>query len=428
MSKIDSDLIRGIRRWDLVALGINFVIGAGIFGLPAKVYALSGTFSLAVYAVCAVAVALVVLCFAEVASHFTQTGGPYLYARTAFGPFVGFEVGWLRWLAGVASFAANANLLVDYSSYLVPAIGAGPGRSLVIVVAITAITAINVIGVRDTALASNTFAIGKLIPLLVFVVVGLAFVDWTSFSATAPPSYADFSRSVLLLIYAFSGFESCAIPAGEVRDPRRDVPFAFFVTIGIVTLLYVAVQVVAIGTLPGLGDSTRPLTDASGRFLGVAGAYMITIGVVVSLAGNLTGQMLSSPRVLFAMAEQQQLPRALAAVHRRVRTPHVAILFSSSVILGLALSGTFILLVAVSVMARLAMYAATCLALPVLRRKEGLQPPMFELRAALPISIVATALCVWMLSNSTASEALLALVSVAAGLLFHLAYRMRKTA
>jgi amino acid transporter len=418
------NLVRGIRRWDLVALGVNFVVGAGIFGLPSRVYALSGPASLIAYAICAVAIILIVLCFAEVGSRFTQTGGPYLYAREAFGPFVGFEVGWLRWLAGVASFAANSNLLVDYLSYLWPAVNAGFLRAVVITTAIVSITGLNVIGVRDTAVVSNIFAIGKLIPLIFFVAVGFFFIDSQNFSVTSQPGYSAFSISVLLLVYAFTGFESVAVPAGEVRDPQRSIPFALLTTIGIVTLLYVSIQVVCIGTLPGLADSARPLTDASLRFLGPSGGYIISAGVLVSMAGNLTGQMLATPRMLFAMAEQRQLPEVFAAVHTRFRTPHVSILFSACVVLGLAHSGTFIQLATISVIARLAMYAATCAALPVLRGKRNVLGPTFKLPAGMLISIVSAALCVWMLSNSTLREAIMTAIAVGVGLLLYLVYRL----
>ena len=428
MTKISpGDLVRGIRRWDLVALGINFVVGAGIFGLPSKVYSLSGPATLVAYAVCAIAIILIVLCFAEVGSRFTQTGGPYLYAREAFGPFVGFEVGWLRWLAGVASFAANANLLVDYLSYVWPAVNAGLLRPFVITTTILLITGVNVIGVRDTAVVSNIFAVGKLIPLLLFVAVGLYFVDSQNFSTASQPGYADFSRSVLLLVYAFTGFESVAVPAGEVRDPQRSIPFALLVTIGIVTLLYVSIQVVCIGTLPGLENSARPLTDASSRFLGASGGYIISVAVLISMAGNLTGQMLATPRVLFAMAEQRQLPGILAAVHRRFRTPYISILFSACVVIGLSHSGTFIQLATISVMARLAMYAATCAALPVLRRKKStVLAPTFKLPAGSSIAVVSVGLCIWMLSNSTAREALMTAIAAGVGLLIYLAYRLSK--
>jgi len=215
-------LVRGIGRWDLVAFGINSIVGAGIFGLPAKVYSLSGPAALLAYVICAAAVLLIVLCFAEVSSRFTVTGGPYLYAREAFGDVVGFELGWLRCLSFVITFAANANLLVDYlGSVWIPT---GTWRKLVIIIVVLLLTAINLVGVRQTAIVNNIFATGKLVPLLLFITVGVFFINPQNFSVAAPPSYGAFSQSVLLLLYTFTGFESVPIPAGEVSDPQRAIP------------------------------------------------------------------------------------------------------------------------------------------------------------------------------------------------------------
>lgn len=421
-------LVRGIGRWDLVALGINFVVGAGIFGLPAKVYGLSGPASLIAYVVCAAAVILIVLCFAEVSSRFTKTGGPYLYAREAFGPLVGFEVGWLRWLSGITSFAANSNLLVDYLSYFWPTASGGLWRAFLVTTLTLSLTLINVVGVRDTALVSNIFAVGKLLPLLLFIAVGLFFVNPQTLSITGTPSYGALSASVLLLMYAFSGFESMPVPAGEVRDPQRSVPFALFTTIGVVMLLYVLIQVVCIGTLPELATSVRPLADASSRFLGVAGSYIISAGAMVSIAGNLNGQLLVMPRVLFAMADHRQLPQFLAAIHKSFRTPYISILISSGVTLGFALSGTFVQLLTVSVLARLAVYAATCAALPVLRRKGHVPRPLFKAPWGGALAVASVALCVWLLSNSSKREALTAAVASGVGLLVYAIYRIKERA
>jgi amino acid transporter len=315
-------------------------------------------------------------------------------------------------------------LLVDYVSYLWPAANTGVWRGVVISIAILAITAVNVIGVRDTALVSNALAVGKLIPLVLFAVVGLFFVRWETVSIAAHTGYSDFSRSVLLLVYAFAGFETVTIPAGEVHDPRRSVPFALLATIGVVTLLYVSIQVVCIGTLPELASSVRPLTDASSQFLGASGAYLMSATAVVSISGNLIIGLLVMSRILFAMAERRQLPIILAAVHRRFRTPYVSIVFSACIVLGLALSGTFVQLAAISVMTRLAMYAATCAALPVLRRRSDLTAPTFQLPAGLGVAIVSTALCLWMASNSTGNEAVITAIAAGIGLLLFAAHRM----
>jgi amino acid transporter len=419
-------LVRGIRRWDLVAFGINFIVGAGIFGLPAKVYSLSGPLSLVAYGICAAAVILIVLCFAEVGSRFTETGGPYLYARVAFGEFVGFEVGWLRSLAGITSFAANVNLLVDYLSFVWPTASTHLWRAVIITGLTLSLTTINVLGVRDAALASNVLAVGKLLPLLIFVAVGLFFVQPQSLSLSVRPSFGALSTSILLLVQAFTGFDSIAIAAGEVRDPQRVVPFALFTTIGMVVMLYVLIQLVCIGTLPELASSTRPLADAASRFLGLSGGYLITAGAMVSIIGNLNGQLLVTPRTIFAMAEQRQFPRIFAAVHARFRTPHVSILISAVAILSFALSGTFIQLLTISVLARLVVYASTCAALPVLRRKSELRPPIIKVPAGIVIATVSVGLCIWLIASSTKREALTTAIAAGVGLVFYALYRRVK--
>ena len=420
-----AELVRGIRRWDLVALAINFIIGGGIFGLPSKVFSLSGPASVIAYVVCAGAVILIVFCFAEVGSRFTQTGGPYLYAREAFGPFVAFGVGWLRWLSGVASSAALGNLFADYLSYMWPVAQAGLWRALTITAVICSLTAVNVLGVRDVAAVSNFLALAKLLPLLLFIAVGLFFIHPRNFSAAPWPGFGSLSTSMLLLVYAFTGFESVSIPAGEVRDPQRNIPFALFVAIGATTLIYVLVQVVCVGTLPELAASVRPLADASSRFLGPAGAWLIASGAMISIAGTIHGHILTSPRMLFAMAGQNQLPRALAAVHQRFRTPYISICFTAMVILACGLSGTFIQLAAISVMTRLVIYIITCVALPILRRNKNVGAATFMLPWGLVIPTSAVVLCAWLLLNCKSHEAWMAAIAASVGVLLFVAQKIR---
>ena len=265
-------LLRGIRRWDLLALMVNGTIGAGIFGLPSRIYALVGPWSLPAFVACAALIAIVILCFAEVASRFESTGGPYLYARTAFGPMVGFVMGWLLWLVRLTSFAALCNLLVTYLHVLWPPADLEPWRTLVIVTVTVGLAAINFVGVRNAALTGNVFAIGKLVPLVLLIVVGLAFVAPARLAPGALPAAGTFPKAMLLLVFAFTGFELVLIPAGEASDPRRNLPLAMLSGLGVVALVYVLIQVVCVGTLPELATSQRPLTDAAARLMGPPGA------------------------------------------------------------------------------------------------------------------------------------------------------------
>src|SRR5262245_1274168 len=419
-------LVRGIGRWDFVSLTINAIIGAGIFGLPSRIYGLTGGWSALAYLVCAGLITLIALCFAEVGSRFAETGGPYLYARVAFGSVIGFEVGWLLWLARVTAFAALCNLLLGYLSFFWPAAGSGWTRALIVTLVVIALTVINVIGVRKAALVGNLFTIGKLTPLLLFIVAGLFLLSPEPFTAPAAPSYSGFSMAVLLLVFAFSGFEMAVIPAGEIRDPRRHIAFAMLTAIGVATLVYIMVQVVCIGALPGLADSERPLVDASRRFLGAAGASVVSVGAIISVTGTLNAAMLAGPRILFAMAEQGQLPQVLAATHRRFRTPHIAILTSAVVMLVLTLQGTFISALTISTVTRLLVYIATSTALPVLRFRNDAPSPRFSAPAGAAVAVMAAALSLWLLSNSPPNDARAAGLAAALGLLIFFTYRLLK--
>ena len=364
--------------------------------------------------------------FAEVASRFSGSGGPYLYAASAYGPLTGFAVGWLVWLARVTSFSANCSLLPNYLDLLFPGAAVGVPRICVLTLVVTALAIVNIRGVRVAADASNLFAIGKLAPLAVFVVAGLFFVDPSRLSMAAAPGYHAFSQAVMLLVYAFTGFEMAVIPAGEVRNPQRNLPAALLIGMATVVAFYVLIQVVCIGTLPGLASSTRPLGDAAKRFLGTGGAVMITVGILISLAGNLNVLILAGSRVMYAMAEHGALPGVLAEIDPRYRTPVVSVLATTAVMLGLTLSGTFIYLATLSTVVRLATYLITCGALPILRRKKDAPPAAFRMPAGILVASLAMAVCFWLLTNVSLREARDAALAVSLGLGIYWLHGWRK--
>ena len=421
-------LVRSIRRWDLVAVVLNGVIGAGIFGLPSRVFALAGAYSIFSFVVCALCVTLIVFCFAEVASRFSATGGPYLYARETYGPLTGFTVGWLVWIARITAFSANCTLLPDYLSLFFPSVASGAPRALIIIAVIGALAVANVIGVRTVADASNVLAIGKLLPLAIFIIAGFFFIEPARFSFAVAPGYSSFTHSILLLIYGFTGFEMAVIPAGEARSPQKSLPFALMLGMAVVVAVYVGVQAVCIGTLPGLATSQRPLADAASLFLGPGGAAMITVGIVISLAGNLNVLILAGSRVIFAIAERGELPQILAAVHPVFRTPAAAVIFTTAVMLALTLSGTFVYLLTLSTISRLVTYFLTCGALPLLRRKAGASAAAFLMPGGVAIAIAAMTIALWLLSNSNLREARDTAIATAIGLLLYAMNRARKQA
>ncbi len=422
----EADLVRGIRRWDLVAITINGIIGAGIFGLPSNVYKLIGTYSLIAFVACALVVALIILCFAEVSSRFDETGGPYLYAREAFQPAVAFEVGWLIWLARTTAFAANCNLLINYLSYFWLPATTPLWRAAIIVLVVIALAFINLLGIRQAAIVSNAFTVGKLVPIIIFIAAGLFFLNPQAFEFGPSPTTADFSKSVLLLVYAFTGFEMATIPAGEVRDPQRSLPRALLIAILVVATLYILIQVVCVGTLPGLAQSQKPLADAGSQFLGAAGGAIISAGAIISITGNLNILLLSGSRLPFAMAEQKQLPAFVGTIHKKFFTPYVSILITAGLMLFLTLKSSFVAALTISTIARLVTYGTTCLALPVFRARRNAPAAMFRLPGGTIIAILSLLLIVWLLLNATIAEVRATAYAAAAGLLIYLGYWLYK--
>ena len=420
----EEKLVRAIGRADLTSIVINTVIGAGIFGLPSKVFGQIGSFSLVALVVCALIVALIVLCYAEVASRFTATGGPYLYAKEAFGGAVGFEVGWLYWIVRVTTFAANCNLLVTYLGFFVTDADKGWLRILFICAVLGVITVVNLIGVRESTTLTNVFTVGKLVPLLIFSLVGIFFINPINFDFSVVPEYSSFSSAVLLLIYAFVGFEAAVVLTGETKEPHRTIPFGLITALTMVAAFYIVIQSVSIGVLPGLAESQRPIADAAAVFMGPVGAAFITAGALVSIFGNLNVGVLSSTRMLFAMSEQRDLPRVFERVHTRFRTPYVSILVTSAVILVLTIQASFLTAVAIATITRLIVYATTCLALPVLRRRSGMPTAPFSLPLGILASVLSTALIIWLLTNiDFAKEGIPILIAAILGLIIFLVNR-----
>ena len=422
-NKSDADLVRGIRRWDLVAIAINGIIGAGIFGLPSKVYSLIGTYSIIAFVACALVVALIILCFAEVSSRFDETGGPYLYAREAFAPAVAFEVGWLIWLARVTAFAANCNLMINYLSYFWLPATTPFWRASIILLVVAVLAIINLLGIRQAAIVSNAFTIGKLIPIILFIAAGLFFLNPQAYEFGPSPTTGAFSQSVLLLVYAFTGFEMATIPAGEVRDPKKSLPRALLIALVLVAFLYIMIQIVCVGTLPGLGQSQKPLADAGSRFLGTAGGAIISAGAIISITGNLNILLLSGSRLPFAMAEQKQLPAFVGSIHRKFFTPWVSILITAGLMLFLTLKSSFVAALTISTIARLVTYAATCIALPVFRARPEVPAPAFRLPGGTVIAILSLLLIIWLLMNSTLAEAKVSAYAAGVGLLIYFGYK-----
>ena len=399
-------LVRAVSRWQLVGLAINDVVGSGIYLLPAAVAGLLGAASVWAVVLAGLAVALLVLCFAEASSHFDQPGGAYLYAREAFGRFVGFEVGWMSWLSRAAALASLANGLVQASTDLWPAAGSGSARAAILCTAIVLLAWINIRGIKAGARTGVALAIAKMLPLIFFVVVGVWFIDGSRLALSHMPRSPAMGRAALLLLFAYGGFENTPVAAGEYRNPRRDVPFALLFVILSVTLIYTAVQAVALGTVPNLAGSVSPLAEAAGRFAGHWGEWLLTLGATLSILGIMSNSTLGAPRYLFALSRDGYGPSWLARVHPRYHTPALAIMAQTVIVLVLALSGSFVRLATLSVIARLAAYIGTAAAVPILRRRMGTRAAGVRLPLGPVIPIAALALAVGLLLSAKVSNLL----------------------
>jgi amino acid transporter len=386
----DAGLVRALGPWALAAGIVNVTVGGGIFRLPASVAASLGAAAPLAYVVCAAAMGLIVLCFAEAGSRVALTGGPYAYVEVAFGPFVGFLGGVLLWLVGTFALAAVATLLVDALAGLLPAaIGAGVGpRTVLLALVLAALAAVNVAGVRQGARLNTAATVAKLVPLAVVIVAGAFLVRPEHLSLAAPaaggpggapggglPGLGAVARSAVVLVFAFAGVESALVPSGEVREPARTVPRALALAMTGVTVLYLALQFVAQGVLgPALATSPTPLAAVAERAFGAPGRGFLLAGAAVSMFGYVSGMTLAVPRALFAFARDGVLPRALAAVHPRHRTPHVAIWVQTTVVFLLAASGTFERLAVLANVSTLVLYGACCVAAWALWRRDVRAP------------------------------------------------------
>ena len=413
-----STLKRAVRRWEVVALAINDVVGSGVYLLPAAAVALLGPSSLWAVVLAGAAVGLVVLCFAEAATYFDQPGSAYLYTRTAFGDLAGFQVGWMAWLTRVVSVASLSAGFAQALGYLWPGAEVGFGRAMVVSVPLAALAVINLVGVEAGARTSVVLAIAKLLPLFVFVTLGVFVADWSLIleqEATQTASGTQWGAAALLLLYAYAGFENTAAAAGEFRNPKRDVPFALFFHLGLVVLLYVAVQAVVMAILPSSATSPTPLADASRLFLGPLGGTLLTVGAAVSILGTNANSVFAAPRYLFALGSDGYGPASLAAIHPRFRTPWIALLVTLAFAWPMALYGSFFGLAALSVVARLFTYVGTAAAVPVLRRTMTAPAGAFRIPFGPVVPILAIGLAFAFASGAGRDNLVSAAVAVAAG-------------
>jgi amino acid transporter len=414
-SRGEEALKQEIGRLGYSAITLNGVIGAGIFGLPAIAAARTGAFSPWMFPLCGALILTVVLSFARAASFFRNTGGPIVYASHAFGPFVGFQTGWVSYLSRIAAMAANTNLLVTYAGWYWPMLNSGWTRAAGIIMVLVSLTALNTIGVRRGMTTVYVLTFLKMLPLLLLVLLGLPHLGPELLTSAELPSPGTLGETILILLYALVGFEGAVVPAGEGRNPRRDIPRALTSTVVTIALLYFLIQAISFAVTPDLASSETPLADAAQVLMGTAGAALLTLGAVFSISGNISASILSGPRMTYALARDGVLPAWFSHVSPRFHTPSNSVLFYGAISLVLALSGTFIWLAVMSTLVRLLAYGICIASLPRLEKVIGEHEGQYRLPGGWLIPVIALLLCLWLVTQASMTAWLTVLAFIALG-------------
>ncbi|MBO6536353.1 MAG: amino acid permease [Balneolaceae bacterium] len=391
-------LPRQLGVWGIWLLVVNGLIGAGIFGLPSGASALAGDYSVWIYVICATLMLPVILSFAEAGSYFRGTGGPVRYGTEAFGPFIGFQAGWLYYMARLISFSANSVLLVESIGFFFAPAGEGVGRLIALALVCGGLTFVNVLGSVESIRSLAIFTIIKFSVLILLVFGGLVMLGSEVLPSIdqSPPIFSDIGAATLLLIYAFVGFEGGVVPAGETKNPEKDMPKALILGLGSIVILYMFIQLVAEAAVPNLASSESPLLDASSALFGDFGAVILMIGIVTSVTANLMSNMFSSPRLTYALALDKSLPGWFGKVHPKLLTPANSVVFFGLIaFLGAAFS-SFTVLAAMTVLSRLFLYIITCAAIPKLRSKFKSENS-FVLKGGFLVPVLGIIACIWLM-------------------------------
>jgi amino acid transporter len=417
------ELVRSIGRWSLAGLVLNGVIGSGVFVQPGLVGGALGWSSVLAWILAAFFTAAMILSFSEVASRFTSAGGAYLYTQLAFGRFAGLQMGWMTYFVRAISAAVQANLFTTYLAEFIPGADRGVVAGAITVLLLGVLAAVNIRSVSSGAGLSSVIAVVKTVPLLVFGIVGIGWI--ASGNMVPPPVPSDTSlsgwlRVLLLLMFAYGGFESALIPLGEAKNPKKDAPFALMAGLSLVTLVYLAAQVTVLATLTDPDANNRPLAAAARVIVGGKGAAFMTLAALLSTYGWLASNMLNVPRLTMSMADQGDLPSFFNRIHPVFRTPYISIIFFAVLSAVLAVQAGLVSNLSLSAVSRLFTYGAVCAALPVFRRWDRERPgavdlPGYRAPAGNVVAAIGVLISLVLISRMTAREAMtLALVVVIA--------------
>ena len=417
--------------WSIVLLGINGIVGTGIFLLPNKAYSIIGSASLGVLLFDAVIAGCIALCFAEAASLFTRNGGPYLYAKHALGDFWAFEVGVLKWIVTVIAWAAMAVGFATALGAAVPALSGDFAKDVISFILIVGLTIVNIFGVNVSKFVNNLITISKLVPLALFIAIGIFFINGANFTPVFPQDiYVDgsFAQAAVLLFFAYTGFEVIAIAAEDMKNPKKNLPRAIIMCMLLVSVLYMAILAVSIGVLgTDLANTKAPVQDAFNVIVGPIGMYIVLIGTLISMGGINFAEAYYAPRVATSMAEDSMLPSALAK-RNRYNAPYIAAIVTAIASVLLAWSGSFTTLAAISAVSRFTQYLPTCLAVIIFRRKWADKARSYTIPGGYLIPVIAIGTSLWMLAQAQTNQLLWGLGGCIVILPFYYSYWKKKKA
>ncbi len=413
--------------FDTFCLGLNAIIGSGIFIFPGLLAKQVGPASILAFGVCGVLLVLVALCYAELGSMYRENGGCYVYAKEAFGPRVGFGIGWICWMTSIFSWAAVASAVSSNLAYFHPAFNQPYLVNAVSAGLIVGFTVINYRGIKLGAWTVDFFTLAKVVPLLLFIAIGAFFIQPAHYRPFWNSSTGSFSMAVFLALWALQGFEVAALPSGESNHPERAVPIAAVGSLLCASLFYVLIQAIAVGVHPDLaGAGTKPLAEAAARIMGPLGGALMAAGAVGSMVGFNAGNALGAPRFLSALAQDHHLPLALSAPHPRFHTPSFAILLTGALTACAALFLRFQSLIDLANLVVVLQYAATCTALIQLRRTRPDAQRRFRVPFGIPVAVAGCAVALWLVREVKASEFLLAGLVLVVGLIATALFRMKQ--
>lgn len=417
--------------WSIVLLGINGIVGTGIFLLPNKAYSIIGSASLGVLLFDAVIAGCIALCFAEAASLFTRNGGPYLYAKHALGDFWAFEVGVLKWIVTVIAWAAMAVGFATALGAAVPALSGDFAKDVISFILIVGLTIVNIFGVNVSKFVNNLITISKLVPLALFIAIGIFFINGANFTPVFPQNiYVDgsFAQAAVLLFFAYTGFEVIAIAAEDMKNPKKNLPRAIIMCMLLVSVLYMAILAVSIGVLgTDLANTKAPVQDAFNVIVGPIGMYIVLVGTLISMGGINFAEAYYAPRVATSMAEDGMLPSVLAK-RNHYNAPYVAAIVTAIASVLLAWSGSFTTLAAISAVSRFTQYLPTCLAVIIFRRKWADKARSYTIPGGYLIPVIAIGTSLWMLAQAQTNQLLWGLGGCIVILPFYYSYWKKKKA